>query len=117
MIVTSLSEEELKILNDAKTANVWWFNAMLDAAKVMPQRRGKYSGEGDPYTNFLIMEKMLGKPMGEIFRFYQGIKFARLLVSTDDYSDEAGNDTVRDLANYALLELGYRLREGVPNVK
>ena len=112
-----LTDRELTILSEAKDANPWYFEALVRAASIMAPRRKKYSGEGDPYTNFIIVNGILRKAvpgfdMAATFLVYIAIKVARLLVSRDeDFEDEKAEDTLFDLANYSLLMGGYFIRE------
>ena len=114
-IGVELSAAEEAALAQAKQANGPWFNAMVQAAKIQANRRAKYSGDGDPYTNFIIVAGLMKIEVAEVFRFYQAIKFARLLVAAGDFDDERTVDTLVDLANYALLEAGFRCRNSESN--
>ena len=106
----ALSPAEEEVLAVAKQANEPWFKAMVQAAEIQANRRAKYSGDGDPYTNFILVAGLMKIEVAEVFRFYQAIKFARLLVAAGDFDDERTVDTLVDLANYALLEAGFRCR-------
>lgn len=112
-----LSPVELEALQLAKQANEPWFNAMVQAAQIQADRRAKYSGDGDPYTNFIIVAGLMKIEVAEVFRFYQAIKFARLIVAAGDFDDERTIDTLIDLANYALLEAGFRCRNSTSNAQ
>lgn len=96
--------------NEVKAANPWYFRALREAAAIMPKRRAKYSGE-DPFDNFEKVGRITGTSAAEAFRFDIALKLARLQVGAGDFEDESFNDCLRDLANYALLWYGYRLRE------
>lgn len=102
---------ELNDLIACKESQPGWWAAMIEAARVMPVRRAKYSGGLDqsPYTNFIIMARLLGVPVSRVFLYYQVIKLARGMMDTGDFDDEGAPDTPRDLANYALLEAGWRM--------
>jgi len=106
----SLKHKELEVLALAKEANEPWWDAVLKAAQIQADRRAKYSGEGDPFTNFEVVGRLMGVDTKDVFRFYQAIKFARLLVAAGDFEDESLEDTLIDLANYSLLEAGFRCR-------
>jgi hypothetical protein len=106
----SLKHKELEVLALAKEANELWFDAVLKAAQIQADRRAKYSGKGDPFTNFEVVGRLMGVDTKDVFRFYQAIKFARLLVAAGDFEDESLEDTLIDLANYSLLEAGFRCR-------
>ena len=92
-----------------KDANPWYFSALQDAAAVMPERRAKYSGE-DPFDNFERVARITGTTVAKAFEFDIALKLARAQVGAGDFEDESFNDCLRDLANYALLWLGYRLK-------
>lgn len=113
----ALSPAEETTLEIAKQANEPWFKAMVQAAEIQANRRAKYSGEGDPYTNFIIVAGLMKIEVEEVFRFYQAIKFARLIVAAGDFDDERMVDTLVDLANYALLEAGFRCRNSESNAQ
>jgi hypothetical protein len=113
----NLSLEEIQTLALAKEANGPWFIALLRAAQIQADRRAKYSGEGDPYTNFYIVSEYQGKPTEDIFELYQDIKMARIKVQAGDFSDESLNDTLIDMANYCLLEVGFRCRNSKSNAQ
>ena len=113
----ALTQTEEETLAIAKQANEPWFHAMVQAAEIQANRRAKYSGEGDPYTNFIIVAGLMKIEVEEVFRFYQAIKFARLIVAAGDFDDERTVDTLVDLANYALLEAGFRCRNSESNAQ
>lgn len=113
----ALSPAEAETLAIAKQANEPWFNAMVQAAEIQANRRAKYSGDGDPFTNFIIVAGLMKIEVADVFRFYQSIKFARLLVAAGDFDDERMIDTLIDLANYALLEAGFRCRNSKLNAQ
>ena len=92
-----------------KDANPWYFSALQDAAAVMPERRAKYSGD-DPFENFERVARITDTTVAKTFEFDIALKLARVQVGAGDFEDESFNDCLRDLANYALLWLGYRLK-------
>ena len=104
----------LEVINEAKRSNGPWFDALMIAAQVQADRRAKYSGsdfeEQDPYTNFIIVASIMGITVRRVFRFYIAQKVARIMVSQTDHDDERYQDTLTDLANYALLAAGWELR-------
>jgi hypothetical protein len=114
---TEINEIHQGILERAYKANPHYLNALVEAAKILPQRAEKYSGEANPYRNFELMNMMLSEyfehkyghqvDMRDTFIFYIALKFARLLVSGNkDFSDDKSQDSIRDLLNYAALDLG-----------
>lgn len=109
-----LQNEHSEVLDNAGTSNPYWFKALLGAAKVQADRREKYSGgdfeNDDPYTNFITVALLMGLPVREVFKFYIAQKVARLMVSDKDFDDERYQDTLQDLANYALLAAGWEGR-------
>lgn len=106
-----MGTDDLNTITEGMRSNPYWFKAVVEAAEVQANRRAKYSGSGDPYTNFIKMSELLGVSMDEVFRFYCSIKMTRLAVTDGDFSDEKVNDTLVDLGNYALLWRGWRARE------
>ena len=109
-----IGSDMLDVINGAKLSNGPWFDALMIAAKVQADRRAKYSGadftEQDPYTNFIIVASIMGITVRRVFRFYIAQKVARIMVSQTDHDDERYQDTLTDLANYALLAAGWELR-------
>jgi hypothetical protein len=103
--------KEMSVLRKAKYANPYWWRAMVSAAEVMPSRAEKYSGTIDPYTNFIEVAKILGCKVRDVFIHYVAIKLARAKVSDGDFEDESFMDSLRDLANYAMLWFGWIWRE------
>ncbi len=106
-----LGAREIKALEGAKESNEHWFSVLVDAAGVMSERRKKYSGKTDPYTNFIIMARALGTRVTGVFNFYKIIKLARSLVDSGDFADESMFDTDLDEGNYAYLSAGWRKRD------
>ena len=118
----SLKHKELEILALAKEANGPWFDIVVKAAGIQAERRKKYSGDGDPYTNFLIVANLFRMKYPEIkdediFFFYQCIKFARLMVDSGDFTDESREDTLIDMGTYSFLEAGFRCRNSTSNAQ
>ena len=116
-VITAAVDEfvlEQKVILEAKRSNGPWFDALMIAAQVQADRRAKYSGadfdEQDPYTNFIIVASIMGITVRRVFRFYIAQKVARIMVSQTDHDDERYQDTLTDLANYALLAAGWELR-------
>jgi hypothetical protein len=105
-----LTDDEKELLEEAKAANPWWFDAVIDCATVMKIRVKKYSGEEDPFTNFKIVARRQGVSTQDVFSFYCDIKRARAEVGVGDYPDESYIDTLRDHSNYSLLWQGYEMR-------
>lgn len=105
-----LSENEVKVLAEAKEANPHWFTALMAAARIMSQRRKKYAGKHHPYYNFADMALREGRSLTSIFRTYLNIKMSRLVASQDqDFEDESTADTFLDIANYGLIAAGAAL--------
>jgi hypothetical protein len=111
----TLTMEEIHTLQQAKEANPYWFNAVLHAGKIMIPRRVKYAGQSDPYWNFVDMAYRLGERIMNVFRMYLNIKVSRLTASQSDFEDESQMDTYADAANYALIALGWQLRDCEPD--
>jgi hypothetical protein len=69
-----------------------------------------YSGGGDPFINFIFTARELGVTPAQVFNFYRAIKTSRLRTLTPDVTAATGEsrlDTLRDLALYCLLEIGF----------
>jgi hypothetical protein len=98
----------------ARLSNPHWFEALIGAAMIQYNRRAKYSGgdfeEQDGYTNFIRVASLMSISVRRVFRFYIAQKVARIMVSQTDHDDERYLDTLRDLANYALLAAGWEMR-------
>ncbi len=118
---SNITKEEMQVLEAAKAANSKYFDALIDAAGVMKNRRDKYSGS-DPYDNFNILLTVMGIyfrnkygieiDLRDVFMYYHSQKFARLIVSgSKDFKDESGADTRRDGANYYLIDEGDMINE------
>jgi hypothetical protein len=100
---------------NVKSANEWWLSAVLEAGDVVADRRRKYAGHEDqnpnPFVNFEKVSQLTGMPIDQAFLFYMALKWARITETPNqDFEDERFEDTIMDLANYALLWLGYRKR-------
>lgn len=99
-----------EMLFEVERAQPWYFRALLVAMEPIVDRVMKYAGDNNPYFNFERVAEINQVSVDEVFRFYISIKFARLQAQTGDFPDETFIDTVRDLANYALLYLGWLLK-------
>ena len=113
----SLTTKELKALEGASEANPHWFEALIHSAEVMSVRRKKYSGKTDSYTNFIIMARALGIKVSGVFKFYQIIKLARVLVDAGDFADESMIDSDVDNGNYSFIAAGWRMRDPASRLK
>lgn len=98
---------DIEVLNDAQAANPHWTEAMMLAAAIMAERRRKWSGRTNPYTNFIKWAQAEHIPVERTFQMAQTLKMTR------DQEAEAQDDSLIDngvdKANYALLETGWRL--------
>jgi len=105
-----LTDVEIDLLDGAKTANIHWFNAVVNAGEIMVERRQKYAGTHHPYFNFAFMARVTNRPIIDVFLFYLWIKLSRLVASGgEDFSDERVFDTLRDVGNYGFLAAGWIL--------
>lgn len=113
--------KELEIIAGARASNGPWYQALLIAARIQAERRAKYSGADfdakDPYTNFIRVASMMGITVRRVFRFYISQKVARIMVSQTDHDDERYQDSLIDLANYALLAAGWEIRSEEDKLK
>lgn len=106
--MTELTTEQLQKLRDAKEANPFWFDAVIRCAEVMVPRRGKYAGSQHSYFNFVDLAKRMSMDIMQVFLFYVNIKLSRIGVTAGkNFEDEKWVDSWIDLANYALLGLGW----------
>ena len=106
-----LTEDERDLLERCKACQPWWWRAVIKAAQVMPDRRGKYAGNLDPYFNFQDVARRRNVTVEEVFEWYLDMKTSRLAARSGDFPDESLVDTHRDRANYALLSTGYLIRQ------
>ena len=104
-----LNDDEIEILEQAKGANPWYFQALLLGAQIVPQRRAKYSGKSHPFVNFEIAARIRNQPVDETFKWSLALKEARIEQDMGDFYDESALDTIRDWGNYVFLWLGYKL--------
>lgn len=104
-----LTEEEIRILSEAKESNKHWFHAVCEAGNKMVERRAKYAGQNHPYFNFVDMAYRNDTDMFEVFKNYVNIKVSRLSASNKDFDDERVSDTFLDIGNYGFLALGWML--------
>ena len=115
---TGVSKEEFEIIVKAAVSNPYWFEAFICAAEIQANRRAKYSGadvqKDDPYQNFQIVANLRDMSVRDVLKFYMSIKFARIMVGDEDHDDERYEDTLLDLANYALLAAGHERRPNAP---
>lgn len=95
-------------LDAIREANRWYFEAWKAAGALMPGRRAKYSGDINPYSNFVFMARILGVEVQEGFRNYVAIKLARHLMESGDFADESELDNDQDGGNYFFLSAGWR---------
>lgn len=88
-----LTHDELKALSAAKKANPEFFEFLMRAVSIMPERRQTYSGENyeesDSFENFHLMQMLVGRviegfDIARTFFVYLSLKFARLLVLVRD---------------------------------
>lgn len=110
--MSTLTVNEIKLLEACKEAQIWWWAGLIRAASVMVDRRKKYSGGHDPYFNFLTIARKRDTTVEDILDTYIDMKSARLDAASGDFPDESMIDTSRDRANYALLHTGWFIRKG-----
>lgn len=106
----ALDIKELEQLQDLKKNHPPYFEAMMNALSVIVPRNKKYTGthrDKDLFANFTLTAKILGVTPQQIFKNWMAIKLARILLNDKDYDDENFIDSLRDLANYTLLFMGY----------
>lgn len=113
--VFSFSEEELHLLWKLKHNSPKYYEALLYSAGIIEQRGKKYTGASwdgsSEFANFLADARIQGVGVRAIFLQWISKKLARIQINQADYADESFLDSIRDLANYALLFLGWELKE------
>lgn len=111
MSESNVPGETRDVFERAGIANPHWLRSAAIAAKTMGSRRKKYSGSGDPYLNFILTARLKGVEVADVFRDYLGLKLARHMVDAGNFGDESSVDTDIDMANYALLSAGWKMRD------
>jgi len=105
-----LEPHELKLLDQLKTEHNPYFKALMYAVSVLVDRNHKYTGEEvgrDVFANFELDAKIQNVETQETFKQWISKKTARTMLNNNDYADESFVDSLRDLANYSLLWIGY----------
>ena len=103
-----ISQEDMIVLEEAKIANPWYFSILVWSAKVVSQRRGKWSGANpNPFVNFQRMAEIRQATVDEAFLWMLAVKESRQ--SIVDYADDSWMDNIIDRANYLLLWAGYKI--------
>lgn len=106
----AMTVKELQMMEDLKENHPPYFEAVMSAIAVIVPRNKKYTGtqrEKDLFANFNLTAEILGTDTRQVFKNWLAIKLARILLNDQDYADENFVDSLRDLANYALLYVGY----------
>jgi len=91
-----------------------WFDRVLDKmAKISDSKRHDYASTDDPFLNFTQVADISVLTYDQVFMVWVVTKVVRLgqLVGQDkEPNNESIDDTIIDLANYAALWAGLRLR-------
>ncbi len=106
----NLTAEEFGSLLELKEEHEPYFDAMMYAARVIVQRNHKYTGndkDRDVFANFVLDAQIQNKSVQEIFRQWVSKKTVRIMLNDGDYADESFTDSLRDLANFSLLFIGW----------
>lgn len=106
----SLTPSEDTLMDDLKNQHRPYFEALMYSAGVIINRNEKYTGEEtdrDVFANFVLDASIQGVSVSDAFRQWISKKTARVMINDSDYADESFQDSLRDLANYALLWIGY----------
>lgn len=77
-----------------------------EAMEISIRKNNDYAGEGDPFKNFTMCEKIgiCSTEKGILVRMTDKLqRIANLLDKEAQVKDESINDTLSDLANYALI--------------
>lgn len=110
LVEDNLTEEEFDALVDLKTEHKPFFEAMLFTMGVIVPRNHKYTGskaDRNVFENFILDAKLQGIPVEESFKQWVSKKVTRILLNDGDYADESFVDSLRDLANYAMLWIAW----------
>ena len=114
MDVVKLNTEEIDLLWSLKRGSPQFFKALIFAASIIEERGEKYTGQlwdgNSEFDNFIADSRIQDVPVRGIFIQWLSKKFARIMMSRGDYRDESYLDSIRDLANYALLFLRWEMR-------
>ena len=105
--VKPLGPGDIELLENARAANPQWFEAISLAAEIMAERRKKWSGQTNPYANFIRWAQMNGVGVEQSFMWATTLKLTR------DQETEAIDDSLLDNAvdsiNYPALKAGWML--------
>ncbi len=103
----SITAGDLEILVGARAANSAWFDAIMVGAEIMSERRKKWSGKSNPYTNFIKWAQAEHVSVEQTFRWALSLKVTR------DQDSEAVDDSLLDndidKLNYSALGAGWRM--------
>lgn len=105
-----ITENEFDALLELKIEHTPYFNALMYVIQVIIPRNQKYTGHAkdrDVFANFILDAQIQNRPVQEIFRQWISKKTARIMLNDGNYSDESFADSLRDLANYSLLYIGW----------
>ncbi len=106
----SLTESESKLMDDLKNQHRCYFEALMYSAGVIIDRNEKYTGketDRDVFANFVLDARIQGVAVSQVFKQWISKKTARIMINDGNYLDESFQDSLRDLANYALLWIGF----------
>jgi len=107
MGTNTIANGDLQILEDARVANPAWFDAIMVGAEIMSERRKKWSGKSNPFTNFIKWAQAEHVPVEQVFRWALSLKVTR------DQDSEALDDSLLDndidKVNYSALAAGWRM--------
>ncbi len=110
MVDINLTEEEFDSFINLKKEHFPYFNAIIYAMGVIVDRNHKYTGHAidrNVFENFIQDAEIQGIPVEQSFRQWISKKVARIMLNDGNYADESFSDSLRDLANYALLWIGW----------
>lgn len=109
-----LGPGDIEILNLAREANPQWMEAIMLAAEIMAERRRKWSGQSNPYANFIKLAQAEQSTVERAFHWVESLKMTR--DNDSEAADDSQQDNSIDKTNYTALEAGWRLMTPVQKI-
>ncbi len=109
MLAGDLEVNEVETLRHARDANPQWFAAIMLSAEIMAERRKKWSGQTNPFANFIRWAQMNGVPVEHTFMWATTLKLTR--DQEADAEDDSLLDNAIDGINYPALKAGWMMMD------
>lgn len=106
----NLTEEEFDALVTLKEEHRPFFDAMMYTLGVIVDRNHKYTGhesDRNVFENFINDAELQNVRVEDSFKQWISKKVTRVMLNDGNYSDESFTDSLRDLANYAILWIAW----------